>query len=1031
MSNQSELNTVMGNRSYSIESLVNGLGSNVSFSKLLKRTLVLPPEIKSATDKANIHYTGVRGLEEFAYAYGMISEAESFVRNWPMFVGRFRNDKQAWSVSGVNVKSMVAATPEWVALTNVIALTKEFEQTLDPEVQAERQAVYQRWWGLVALPNPEMYQAIGVAVTDEIQDEVLDSFSGFGRPQARQYYPSVTQSFLMNDSKLLRVSLLDNNGKRGRIVDVKGVDGSSVIYATQNPYRVEVVWDDGSRENLSYLQVRQLDPVLGEPMFCRAQQILSPYDNFGKIDSEDNFVNKLATVLVLSAFDIGFSHTTYTANQIIRKWTNMASGFLQPAAKSVTYNNMIEAATPTNKIGWASSQGQRIMEQMWGILMDTNSLSDLGSKVKLFLDKIIVLPLGTVTDSGLVLCPHCKKCENISVANFVDFGIQTNDQDGFSSIKWQTRNVKGVEKFNAVGLVKCNNCSSHYYRKFYPSTQPFDNQIPIAEPRDRYGDRIALRLVAPKPNLYLNMSRQGGTAADGEIMGYSFIPRFNFGETSNASGLPVLRLFGELESNGVTQVRAADIPLEVGTQSRNLVKERWCSGQNLINLYSGITSHEWYDANVGDGDGDFLGTNTESDAYSPNNRTGMRRCDWCNEVSSRLNTYIPETWVAGTGSAALYSASSTKEFLPLSSASGNDIFNQKDVDYVSDGGETIELSDTVSIETAEKILFYRIRMLGNDGLVKILEIKPDDLGVEIPALDDSPSLVLLPFDNVCPNEDKVFLTPYRAFYEDYLKKEQQHFKQESRFLVTEQLAYSAYYNKNAKKWEAKKPPSSYLQQQNSRANLFNSLGERKIEWSEGNRDSVTPQGSKPRFPIPKLGKGSAAAIITPYADNRIPIPLRQYHNVIEVGRDVEESVSEDSGQKTVTVTPYYHCPECNDSFHGAPTTEEANIWKFPEPVGQEVLKNGWDIDKKTNSLKFTPSNVETERRNDGGGGYNPKSKWHWTLPLYTEQKPFTTWLESQISNNPKKIKSLNFTPMMVKWLKLGQEFPEEGGEIDE
>ena len=96
MSNQSELNTVMGNRSYSIESLVNGLGSNVSLSKLLKKTLVLPPEIKSATDKANIHYTGVRGLEEFAYAYGMISEAESFVRNWPMFAGRFRNDKQAW-----------------------------------------------------------------------------------------------------------------------------------------------------------------------------------------------------------------------------------------------------------------------------------------------------------------------------------------------------------------------------------------------------------------------------------------------------------------------------------------------------------------------------------------------------------------------------------------------------------------------------------------------------------------------------------------------------------------------------------------------------------------------------------------------------------------------------------------------------------------------------------------------------------------------------------------------------------------------
>ena len=122
MSNQSQLETVMGNRNYSLESAFNGLGSQVSLKLLRKRCLVLPPQIKSATDTANIHYEGVRGLDEFAYAYGMISEAESFIDNWPMRNRDFSRTTRAWSLSGVDVKLMVTATPEWVALTNMIAL---------------------------------------------------------------------------------------------------------------------------------------------------------------------------------------------------------------------------------------------------------------------------------------------------------------------------------------------------------------------------------------------------------------------------------------------------------------------------------------------------------------------------------------------------------------------------------------------------------------------------------------------------------------------------------------------------------------------------------------------------------------------------------------------------------------------------------------------------------------------------------------------------------------------------------------------
>ena len=108
MSNQSQLETVMGNRNYSLESAFNGLGSQVSLKLLRKRCLVLPPQIKSATDTANIHYEGVRGLDEFAYAYGMISEAESFIDNWPTYPQLFTSrTTRAWSLSGVDGKLMV------------------------------------------------------------------------------------------------------------------------------------------------------------------------------------------------------------------------------------------------------------------------------------------------------------------------------------------------------------------------------------------------------------------------------------------------------------------------------------------------------------------------------------------------------------------------------------------------------------------------------------------------------------------------------------------------------------------------------------------------------------------------------------------------------------------------------------------------------------------------------------------------------------------------------------------------------------
>ena len=43
---------------------------------------------------------------------------------------------------------------------------------------------------------------------------------------------------------------------------------------TFKPYNVDVTWNDGTTEQVSYLSVRQLDPVLNKPMECRAQWTL-------------------------------------------------------------------------------------------------------------------------------------------------------------------------------------------------------------------------------------------------------------------------------------------------------------------------------------------------------------------------------------------------------------------------------------------------------------------------------------------------------------------------------------------------------------------------------------------------------------------------------------------------------------------------------------------------------------------------------------------------------------------------------------
>ena len=483
------------------------------------------------------------------------------------------------------------------------------------------------------------------------------------------------------------------------------------------------------------------------------------------------------------------------------------------------------------------------------------------------------------------------------------------------------------------------------------------------------------------------------------ISAYTFIPGKMDGRRGPDS-LPRLRLFGEFQE----RVRAADIALEVGTQARNLKKQNFCAGTARV-AGGTTTSHHYFDQFIGKGGvrgtGAFALDNTDDWVQAP--YTGATVCSWCQQVGQHLNELVSTHLVPGT-----YYQGET-DFMEIQSESGSTQFNKRDMqdgnggDYFATGGEIIEWEDEdgnkYQEETPKIITQYNLRLVRR-GKVRILEVKPKQVGQKIPKVDDSPSLYLfLSSDPPCPNEDKSFIIPTLKFFSEYLEAEQKHEGQESRFMVCEQLAYSGKKNPMTHSWEAMEPPSEWSGDRGS-SSLFQKEGVDATNeiWKEGNRQCVTPNGNRERFPEPRLGKNSAATLITPYETNQTKRPLPQYHILTEVGWDEETEVSPDTGETITMTTPYLACPECESSYHGAPSEKAGRKWQLPDSVGSDFLR---------------PDALT--RRDDKGGGYSESSNWHFTLPLYTEKKGYSAWVENLVTYHPEKLKRM---------------FPKKNGEMD-
>ena len=969
MAHRSEAKRILGSLNYEVTSDV--YGSVDSLKKLARNQLLLPPLMWSACDLQNLHFDGIMNAEPLDFAEGLLLEAKAFQEIWPKTQGTYKAAMTAWVNSKVNLLLARDSIPEWVAVANIFT---QMDDLVHPEYLRQ---IHARWWGLVS-PHRGGYKQKGKDVTDEITT-FFDRFGGFGR--GVQFYPSLVQSLVSGKRETLKVISIDGK-KRGEIIAAYDIKGNPCANAMQSPYTVNVTWDDGSTEIISYLGVRQLDPILGKPMECRAQWLLSPVESVGITRVNNDIVRKLGAIIVIASLGLKDGGGIPLGERIGR-WAAMAGQYLQESAKSETYMRMQSTNTQGDIVhGLETPMGQTIMEEIADYLRShPANIQAIGPKIAAFLDDEEVYPLGSVNDSGLVLCPHCKHCDYISNAEWKDFGIQCfGESDAMMSVRWNLMNHHRGYGFQAVGRVVCNSCKQDYYRYFYPVYKTFQSQLPM--------NGITSYL---NPNNLIDNSRTGGTCGLGSVAAYTFLKGLQ--GYSDGQELPRLRIFARLGD----LYRANDLPLEVGAQSRGLQRVTFCSGKSIVKS-ARMSSHAYYDAFLTPLHSveDCSGVN-KSDFR--NGALGNRECAWCEAVGQTVGEEIPTTLVEGS----YYTGDSS--FLPIERmGDGGQKFDRIDKDYDATVFEIMN-PFTGKMEEEEILHYYKIRLVGNN-VVRYLHIKPKYLGVEIPKPDSVLAQKLTYATPPCPNEEDNVLLPAEQLYTEYLLAKARQEKATPQVTVCEQLAYSARMNSDTGMWEpAFCPPHLQESRQLSYGDhLFNTSGENidTETWASGNIDCWTPSGGVKRFPTPAFSLQSASLIITPYLDNRRATTLRSYHILTKVGVDGEEIILP-TGEVCVKQTPYLWCRECENSYHGAPTTNKGEQWGLPLAVGSQYLRPN-----------------EEERRDDNSGGYNPLSKWNYTLPVYRWEEDKS--IQEAVLAHPDKWNNM-FPIEIIEWLQNGRKLP--------
>lgn len=836
---------------------------DTSYQRMLDgKNLLFEPSFVYASNPANYEFQNRLGQSEpVVEGKAMLMLAQRYLTNWPQSSNSCKGFVSTW-------KSAPLEIPKNVASTAMQDYAKA-KASIDVFLGSQRDDDYKtfRYWYGITHKDP----ATG----------------------KHTYYPSISEIFSYAIPNMNRVRYADGS-KEGAINFLLKYDGNQANKPHDVIINVEITWDDGSITIEPYSNIVHLTPN-GDVASCRVQDNLGAYRN-GLFTVEEKSYNdipeKMAVVMVIMAM-MQRKYPRAAERTALTPLVDSCAKTQQPAnmtEKYMDYKEIDATVTPpvVKAYGWASQGsglGFDIVLNMWKYISNDgiDKVADWGAFPAKFLENVQDYSVGETTDTGLVVCPHCKACDYLQDANIIDFGVYFgNDDNPLESVTCEPKLDNEVYVFRAIGLIKCSHCSEPYYRLFKSQMRTFTEQIPIGENelklRRSYGASWVLRSA-------------GKGARQGQIYGYMF-------REHTQGNLPSILFY--LYYAGT--VMSVEYPLEAGKMSRVALKDLVCTGESRKD---GIPSHTYYDNNYAPpepdpssrtpismlGGGKYRGPQAIWRGVDP--ATGTKSCKLCDKVGVATTL--------GEGSAYQNGA---RLLLDIDRGDGSKVFDRIDEDIFYDVAQP----------------HYKIRLTTpRKDTVRYLRIPFDKVGISV---KDSPPIIKTKMDGkLCPND--IWAKKMEETVEEYAESLKNDKGLDSEFLVCEGLAWSARYDPNTRKWLVSQPRN-----ENSWLSGYDYVGGTTGEidattWLDGENKKCTlgDLSQIDRFPAKECQ--AIVSYQSPFASCLSVQPIKTSHKVSLRATEIEE-VNDVKVRRD-----YYGCDTCEASYKASDNMADASQFIVP------------------------------------------------------------------------------------------------------
>jgi len=854
---------VLAGRKYEITQARMG---DSSFQRALDgKYLLFPPAFTYASNPSNYEFQNRLGFtENIPEAKAMELFAEGFLNTWPQGRNSCLSFVSTWKSEPINIPKTVSANAmQEYAIAKI---------SIDNYIGADRRNDYKMfryWYGLRRI-DPDT--------------------------QKITYYPSISEIFSYAIPNMNRVQYADGS-KQGAINFLMKYDGNQATTPYDIVMSVEVAWDDGTTTIEPYNKIVHLN-LQGETVSCRIQDSLSAYRNNGLHNIEEKNYNdipeKMAVMMVVMAMMVR-KYPRATPKTLLEKLVMACVETQQPANLTEKYLSFKELDTSVSPpvvkaYGWASQGnglGFEVVLSMWNYVSNEGNakVPTWGAFPAKFLEDIQFISYGEVYDTGLVVCPHCKACDYVQDANFIDFGVYFgNDRNPLTSVTCDPKMVNGVYVFQAVGLIKCEHCDEPYYRKFNSQMRTLPEQMPIGE------QELKLR---KSYNASWVIRSQGKGARRGQIRGYMF-------REHTKGELPSILFYLYYGGN----VMSVEYPLEVGIQSRVALRDLVCTGESRLN---GIPSHTYYDNNYAPperdpyasgastqlsmlGGGKYRGPQSMWSGVDP--RTGTKSCKLCDKVG--VATTLGEDVAYQRGA---------RIFLEIDRGDGSKVF-----DRAEDMGNDMNNP------------YYNIRLTTpSKNIIRNLQVPCELVGVPI---QGNPSPIEPKINGmVCGND--LWVQQYSRIVVEYGEALEQEMGTKAEFIVCEGLAWSGRYDENKREWVVSEPRNmaSWLSAYDV---IGGTVGEiDKNTWNDGVNKSCTLANGNQIDRFPARDCLSPISYVSPYASCQSTQNIPLSHDVRLQSTEIEE-------QGDVKLRrDFYSCVTCEASYKASANASEASQFIIP------------------------------------------------------------------------------------------------------